>query len=73
MSADSGGPAGKVDFRVAYAHWPSDQEFPLTPLEAWYVMKGYAVRPARGISMEEFLELPGMIEFSDGYVMLRQT
>ena len=49
------------------------RSFPLTPLEAWYVMKGYAVRPARGISMDEFLELPGMIELSDGYVMLRQT
>jgi hypothetical protein len=53
MSADSGCPAAKVDFRVAYAHWPSDQEFPLTPLEAWYVMKGHAVRPARKFSMDE--------------------
>ena len=72
MSANSGSAAAKIDFRVAYAHWPSDREFPLTPLEAWYVMKGYAVRPAGGISMDEFLELPGMIELSDGYVMLRQ-
>jgi hypothetical protein len=63
----------KVDHRVGYSHWPEDKEFPLTPIEAWYVMKGYAVRPARGISMESFLELPGILELSDGYVMLRQT
>ena len=45
----------------------------LTPLEAWYVLRGYAVRPARQMTIDEFLELPGMLELSDGYVMLRQT
>jgi hypothetical protein len=53
--------------------WPEGKEFPLTPLEAWYVMQGWSVRPARPLSLDEFLELPGQLEFADGYVMLRQT
>jgi hypothetical protein len=69
----SGGDSEMVDFRIAYQPWPAGKEFPLTPLEAWYVMRGYAVRPARHVSMEEFLELPGQMELSDGYIMLRQT
>ena len=73
MSEAGSNRADKVDYRVAYAHWPVDKEFPLTPLEAWYVLRGYAVRPARQMTMDEFLELPGMLELSDGYVMLRQT
>ena len=73
MSGASSDRADKVDYRVGYAHWPTDQEFPLTPIEAWYVLKGYAVRPARPMTMDEFLELPGMLEVSDGYVMLRQS
>jgi hypothetical protein len=44
---------------VEYRPCPADKEFPLTPLEAWYVLLGYAVRPARRASLEEFLELPG--------------
>lgn len=63
----------KVDFRVDYQPWPADKEFPLTPLEAWYIMRGYAVRPARAVSMEEFLEFPGKLEMSDGYIMLWQS
>lgn len=69
----SAGDKGKVDFRIEYQPWPSGKEFPLTPLEAWYVMQGYAVRPERQVSLEEFLELPGQLELSDGYIMLRQT
>jgi hypothetical protein len=63
----------KVDFRVDYQPWPADKEFPLTPLEAWYIMRGYAVRPARRVTMDEFLELPGKLEMSDGYIMLWQS
>ena len=68
-SADS----EKVDYRIDYRPWPAGKEFPLTPLEAWYVMRGYAVRPKRHVPMDEFLELPGQLELSDGYIMLRQT
>ncbi len=62
-----------ADFRVEYQPWPREKPFPLTPLEAWYIMRGYAVRPVRKLTMEDFLELPGQLELSDGYVMLRQT
>ena len=68
-----GGSDDKVDYREEYRPWPAGQPFPLTPLEAWYIMRGYAVRPSREMSMDEFLELPGQLELSDGYVMLRQT
>lgn len=73
MSGDGSHVSAKVDFRIAYQSWPADKEFPLTPLEAWYVMRGYAVRPARPDTMDEFLELPGKLEMSDGYIMLWQS
>ncbi len=44
------------------APWPADTPFPLTPLEAWYVMQGYTVKPAAGITLEEMLQMPGKIE-----------
>ena len=68
-----GGSDHEVDYREKYRPWPAGQRFPLTPLEDWYIMRGYAVRPSREMSMDEFLELPGQLEMSDGYVMLRQT
>jgi hypothetical protein len=36
-------------------------------------MRGYAVRRARRVTMDEFLELPGKLEMSDGYIMLWQS
>jgi len=63
----------KVDYRIEYRPWPAGKQFPLTPLEAWYVMRGYAVRPKSPVPLEEFFELPGQLELSDGYIMLRQT
>ncbi len=44
--------------------------YPLTPLEAWLVMRGFEVRPARRLTVDEFLELPGKLELADGYVLL---
>jgi hypothetical protein len=52
--------------------WPADKPFPLTPLEAWYVMQGYTVKPAASITLEEFLQLPGKIEGSDQGLCLWQ-
>ena len=66
MGAEGDGGPAKVDFRVEYQPWPADTELPLTPQEAWYVLQGYAVRPARRVSLEEFLELPGRLGLSDG-------
>jgi hypothetical protein len=60
-----------VDFRTYYETWPHDKKFPLTPLEAWYIMKGHAVRPKKQV--DEFLKLPGQLECVDGYIMLKQT
>jgi hypothetical protein len=57
---------------VEYEPWPADKPFPLTPLEAWYVMQGYTVKPAAKIPLEDFLLLPGQIEGSDEGLCLRQ-
>lgn len=62
----------EIDARVEYPIWPDDKPIPLTPLEAWYVMRGYAVRPKSRQNVAIVLEMPGQIEMSDGYVMLRQ-
>ena len=64
----------EVERAVEYAGlWPSDKPFPLTPLEAWYVLQGWAVRPAAGLPMDTLLALPGKIEGGDGWVWLWQA
>lgn len=63
----------EVERRVEYPVWPAGKPFPLTPLEAWYVLQGWAVRPAAGISMEVFLEMPGKVEIGDGWFRLWQS
>ena len=51
--------------------WPPDKPFPLTPLEAWYVMRGWDVAPAAGVTMQQILEeLPGKLEGGNGWVQL---
>ena len=50
--------------------WPADKPFPLTPLEAWYVMQGYTVAPAARITLEDMLQMPGKLEGGDGGIML---
>ena len=51
--------------------WPADKPFPLTPLEAWYVMRGWWVAPAAGVTMEQIIdELPGKIEGGGGWLSL---
>jgi hypothetical protein len=47
---------------VEYQTWRRDSPFPLTPLEAWYVLQGYAVRPAAGLTLEQLMEMPGRME-----------
>ena len=66
------GPALEVDAKALPHSWPADKDFPLTPVEAWYVMRGYAVKPAKPLPLERFLELPGKLELRDGYVVLRE-
>jgi hypothetical protein len=62
-----------VDYREEYRPWPAEKPFPLTPLEARYVVRGSAVGPSYPLSIDEFLELPAQLKLSDAYVMLRQT
>ena len=62
-----------VERRVENPVWPAGKLFPLTPMEAWYVMQGWAVKPKAGLTMETFLELPGKIEIGDGWVRLWQV
>ncbi|MGI4744747.1 MAG: hypothetical protein ACRYFY_01695 [Janthinobacterium lividum] len=51
--------------------WPPNKPFPLTPLEAWYVMRGWDVAPAAGVTMQQILEeLPGKLEGGNGWVQL---
>jgi len=52
--------------------WPADKPFPLTPLEAWYLLQGWEVKPAGGVTLEEICALPGKIEGGDGWVSLWQ-
>ena len=53
--------------------WPPDKPFPLTPLEAWYVMRGWEVAPAAGITADQIAEeLPGKLEGGDGWIQLWQ-
>lgn len=70
---ETGKPHPEVDRKVDYPVWPADKAFPLTPLEAWYVLQGWSVQPKQALSMDEFLDLPGMLEFADDRVMLRQS
>ena len=70
MGAGDNDDGPNVDCWVEYRPWPVDKPFPLTPLDAWYVMRGYGVRR---VTVEEVLEMPGQVEMSDGYLMLRQT
>ena len=67
------GPTRKLFGEGAYPAWPTDKPFPLTPLEAWYVMQGWEVKPAAGLTFDQFNELPGKIEGGDGWVCLWQS
>ncbi len=57
---------------VGYTPWPTDKPFPLTPLEAWYVMQGFTVKPAATFTLDEFMQFPGDLEGGPNGVMLRQ-
>ena len=62
----------EVERRVENPVWPTDEPFPLTPMEAWYILQGWAVKPKAALTMETFLELPGKVEIGDGWVRLWQ-
>jgi hypothetical protein len=61
-----------VDVIDGYDNKWSAEAYPLTPKECWFVMRGYAVRPKRPVNVDILLTLPGYLEMSDGYIMLRE-
>ena len=64
-------PHPEVVRRMSYMSvWPANRPFPLTPLEAWYVLQGWEVAPAAGITGEQVLDMPGKIEGGNGWLVL---
>ncbi len=47
--------------------------FLLTPLETWYVLQGWEVAPAAGMTFEQADALPGKIEDGAGWVRFWQA
>ena len=52
--------------------WPVDQPFPLTPLEAWYLLQGWEMAPAAGTAGDQVLQMPGKIEGGNGWLHIWQ-
>jgi hypothetical protein len=46
-------------------------EYPLTPEECWFVMRGYRVLPAQDVTVDDLERMPGAIEMLEGYLRLR--
>lgn len=64
-----GGSPDRVDAVPTPRRVPAEA-FPLTPAECWLVMRGHAVRPARGITAADLDRLPGGLRLVDGRVVL---
>lgn len=64
----------EVRRRIAYENVrPAGKPFPLTPLEAWYVLQGWKVAPAGSITSEQAGALPGKVEAGAGWGRLWQA
>lgn len=46
------------------------EDFPLSPLETWLIMRGYWVKPRQQVDVDKMLTLPGHLEMADGYIGL---
>jgi len=56
---------GGVKARVEYAVFDDRQApFPLSPIECWYLVQGWAVKPKAPLSQDDQLDLPGRLEGS---------
>lgn len=56
---------GGVKARVEYAVYDDRQvRFPLSPLECWYLVQGWAIKPANPLTQKDQLDLPGRLEGS---------
>ena len=70
---DPGPEHPEVVRREEYAgFWPEGEPFPLTPMEAWYLLQGWAVKPAAGLTPEQYERMPGKLEYGGGWVRLWQ-
>ena len=47
-------------------------EFPLTPIEAWMIMRGYYVKPRQSVDVDKLMTLPGVLEMSDGFIAMKR-
>ncbi len=55
-------------------NWPEDRPFPFTPEEAWWLLKGYAVKTRNHeMAFDLYNALPRKLEMSNGYVVLWRT
>lgn len=54
-----------------YGNIVPTEEFPLSPVETWFIMRGYWVKPRVPVDVERLLTFPGLLEMSDGYIGLR--
>jgi hypothetical protein len=48
--------------------WPDDHPFPLTPEEAYWIMRGWLVLPASTPNVHTLLQMPGRMEMIDGNI-----
>jgi hypothetical protein len=49
---------------------PRTNPFPLTPLEAWYLLQGWEVAPAAGITGDQVMKIPAKAEGGNGGIVL---
>lgn len=60
-----------IDYRQVHDNvWGDD--FPLTPLECWFVMRGWSVRPKNRVNVDTMMTMPGHLELVNGYIVLSE-
>jgi hypothetical protein len=62
-----------IDVKTNENTWLEHASFPITPLEAWYLLRGYLVKTKRDIAPEIYALLPVELKTLDGYVMLAKS
>jgi hypothetical protein len=53
-----------------YGNTVAAGDFPLTPMEAWFIMRGYWVKSKQPVNVDRLMTLPGKLEMIDGYIGL---
>jgi hypothetical protein len=70
-SGDQTGRLAEVDAVPTSCCVPAD-EYPLTPEECWFLMRGYRVRPAQAVTADDLERMRGTLETLEGYLGLRK-